>query len=59
MEEKVSRPTAPQGVGNPGKQAWQQTFALSRDDPGFEEMVQLRSTVDRRNLGGLSSLVPG
>jgi len=37
LEKKVNELAAQQG----GKKSWKETFGLSRDDPGFQEMAQL------------------
>jgi len=38
LKEKINELTAQQHSTK--KRAWQQTFGLSRDDPGFQEMIQ-------------------
>jgi len=47
LEKKVSELIVQQGSKKKG--SWQETFGLSRDDPDFEEMVQLGQEY-RRNL---------
>lgn len=47
LEKKVNELAAQQGSGK--KASWQQTFGFSRDDRGFQEMVQLGQEY-RRNL---------
>jgi hypothetical protein len=47
LEKKMSELAAQYGSAN--KRNWQQTFGLSRDDQGFEEMVRLGQEY-RRNL---------
>jgi len=47
LEKKVSELAAQQASRKKG--SWQETFGLSRDDKGFQEMVQLGQEY-RRNL---------
>lgn len=47
LEKRVNELIAQQGSRRKGR--WEETFGLSRDDPGFQEMVQLGQEY-RRNL---------